>query len=377
MSQNPFTPGFGLQPAVLIGREQAVAAVSSAFAPEPSPYRATWLRGPRGSGKTTLLDAIQVQAGLAGWLVIQEDGTSDDLVDRLRGRVAEPLRRDPPAGRRVSAKVTLPVVEMQIDRQRDPASRSDPTLRDVLEAVVALDDVNGVLLSIDEVHTADRRQLAVIGNAVQHLLRGNDPKPVAIVVAGLPEPSIGAEDDQLATFLTRCRPVEVGQLADDAVRAGLQATASTQGRAFTPAALALAVSAAAGYPFMVQLVGWHAWELQPDAQPIGIDAVRAALPAAEGDLRQSVLIPVARPLSDMDRRYLRAMAKDPGPSKSGDVARRIGRSLQYAGVYRDRLIELGLVRSAGHGLVDFALPGLRALYRSDTARQASADDRQE
>ena len=143
-----------------------------------------------------------------------------------------------------------------------------------------------------------------------------------------------------------------------------QATARAGGRAFAPDALSLAVTASAGYPFMLQLVGWHAWEQQLDGQPIRRESVVAALPRADHDLRRAVLMPIARPLSAMDQKYLRAMAEDQGPSNTGDIADRLGRSSQYAGVYRDRLIELGLIQSTGHGVVDFAIPGLRALYRS-------------
>ncbi|MCB0956873.1 MAG: ATP-binding protein [Ilumatobacter sp.] len=365
MLRNPFTPGFGLHPAVLIGREQVVDAISSAFDTQANPFRTTWLRGPSGTGKTTLLDAIQGQAGLAGWIVVQEDAAGPDLPGRIVQRLA--AHQPTPRGRggRVSARVGLPGAEVQYEYQREGQVVVERSVRDALEAVVEQPGVNGVLVTIDEVHTADHEHLAIIGNAVQHLLRGTAPRSVALIVAGLPQPTLATGDERrLATFLTRCRPVEVDQLSDAAVRSGLQATARAGGRAFAPDALSLAVTASAGYPFMLQLVGWHAWEQQLDGQPIRRESVVAALPRADHDLRRAVLMPIARPLSAMDQKYLRAMAEDQGPSNTGDIADRLGRSSQYAGVYRDRLIELGLIQSTGHGVVDFAIPGLRALYRS-------------
>ncbi len=46
-------------------------------------------------------------------------------------------------------------------------------------------------------------------------------------------------------------------------------------------------------------------------------------------------------LSDVDREYLVAMAVDDGPSRTADVAARLGKSAQYANTYRGRLLAAG------------------------------------
>lgn len=65
-----------------------------------------------------------------------------------------------------------------------------------------------------------------------------------------------------------------------------------------------------------------------------------------------------------DLEFLRAMAEDDGPSKTADIGRRLGNASNTIGNYRSRLIDAGLIESAGHGLVDFAIPGLRNYLRS-------------
>ncbi len=67
--------------------------------------------------------------------------------------------------------------------------------------------------------------------------------------------------------------------------------------------------------------------------------------------------------SDVDRSFLVAMAKDDVPSAMSDVASRLNVDANYASQYRLRLIEQELIRSAGRGKVDFALPYLREYLR--------------
>ena len=76
-----------------------------------------------------------------------------------------------------------------------------------------------------------------------------------------------------------------------------------------------------------------------------------------------------RPLSDVDRTYLLAMAQDDGPSRTGKVAERMGVSAQYAGEYRRRLIKGGIIEAAGHGFVHFTIP-----YTAEHLREHAADD---
>lgn len=47
-----------------------------------------------------------------------------------------------------------------------------------------------------------------------------------------------------------------------------------------------------------------------------------------------------------------------GPSRTGELARRLDVSSSYAGVYRDRLLGHGLIEPAGHGLLRYTIPYL-------------------
>ena len=103
----------------------------------------------------------------------------------------------------------------------------------------------------------------MFANAIQHVAR-REQRPVVFIGAGLPE----VEDTVLAdggiTFFQRCRRVAIGPISDEDVRAALEQPVVDAGGWIKPAALDAAVAAASGYPFMVQLIGFHAWEHASD-----------------------------------------------------------------------------------------------------------------
>lgn len=72
-------------------------------------------------------------------------------------------------------------------------------------------------------------------------------------------------------------------------------------------------------------------------------------------------------LSAIDKTYLVAMAQDDGPSRTGEIARRLGDGPHYARVYRERLIAAEIIEPVGYGQVDFALPYLREYLRDHAA----------
>jgi hypothetical protein len=61
------------------------------------------------------------------------------------------------------------------------------------------------------------------------------------------------------------------------------------------------------------------------------------------------------------RAYLEAMAQDgDGPSQSGEVAARLGKTPTGVGPIRDSLIKKGLIYAPEHGQVAYTVPGMAA-----------------
>lgn len=90
---------------------------------------------------------------------------------------------------------------------------------------------------------------------------------------------------------------------------------------------------------------------------------RAAPAARRGNER--VVIDAALSItSGRDRNFLQASAEDSGPFSTADIGKRTGMRPNGVGNYPTRLLDAGLIEPAGHGLVDFAIPGLREYLAS-------------
>jgi hypothetical protein len=364
---NPFKPSFGSTPPVLVGRDQELEDFALGLEEGPgSPNRATIFTGARGVGKTIMLSEVSERASANGWLaadVTAAPGMLGELADLLTARAAELL---PKRGRQVTS-LTAGGFGVGL-------APSDPEITGwrqyMTSLITALNDRGtGVLFTVDEVHSgiAELRRLAA---TYQHFVR--EGLDVAIAMAGLPSAVSALLNDDVLTFLRRAHRATLGDVALDAVAAALLETITENGREIAPRALARAASATLGYPFLIQLVGFHIWREHPDSTVISSDDVDAGIEGARRRLGATVHEASLADLSPVDRAFLVAMAHDATPSRLGAIAERMGVDRNYASQYRARLIDAGIIETAGHGLVAFTVPYLRD-YLSEHA--ASPDGR--
>lgn len=347
----------------MVGRDAVVEEIRQAFDEAWHPARKTYVRAMRGAGKTALLNEIQDAATDRGWLVIQEDAGARavPLIERLRTRLGQHVEEARPPARRRSTGGQVSVAGVGVGASwQQPDEHRLSTLRDDLERVLDLDRdaPEGVLLSIDEIHEATTQEIAEIANAIQHLDRAE--RPVGVALAGLP-----METSAEPTFLSRCYRPSLDLVDDAEVARGLRETAALAGREFTPDALRLAVRHSAGFPYMLQLVGWESFRnaTSHDGPITKADVVRG-VPAAAKQLGQAVLAPVERRLTPGEHEFLVAMALDPGASRMTDLVERLGKTKQYVNNYRLRLVDAGIIRQAGRGHLEFVAPGHRAFLRA-------------
>lgn len=129
-------------------------------------------------------------------------------------------------------------------------------------------------------------------------------------------------------------------------------------------ALKLLVSVSQGYPYLVQLAGDFAWRSAASSATIRLADARAAYDKAIAAVERRVISRVYQDLSEMDQRFVTAMAMDDGRSKISDIVQRLGVSDQYVQVYKKRLIASGYVQADGRGFIEFSLPYLGDYVRS-------------
>ena len=361
---NPFAPTFGSVPPVMAGRDDIVDAIREALVTGTThPDYTTIFFGVRGAGKTVMLNAAEDVAHEQGWLTISEDASRAGLTARLERAAIRHIRElTAPPKRRVRSVQAFGIGAELGDAPPPDAAES------LREALSELGDLLagkgiGLMITLDELLSADRSEIREFGSVMQHVCR-REQRPIAFSGAALPPFEEYIETEDQSAFLHRCSRHDIDQLNQADTRMALSVPIEQRGRMIDEDALAAASLATSGYAFMVQLVGFYSWAAaSPASASITREHVESGIAEANRRVSRLVLAPVWRELSPVDKRFLRAMAADDGESLLADIAQRLDVDLNYAGVYRQRLIRAGMIVATTRGRIDLAHHAARQWIR--------------
>ncbi|MCY3948469.1 MAG: ATP-binding protein [Acidimicrobiaceae bacterium] len=369
--QNPFTPTFGAPPPLMVGRDDIIERVLAALHRGPRhPDYTLLLTGRRGTGKTALLDAIEAAARNEGWLTVSATASAPELGAQLRhelSALAEGLQQDPKM-RLASAQAFGFGVSWGKDRPTHRPSLHELSLRGMLTGITDMleqsadkksADGRGLLITLDEFHAAEQREARELAATIQHVTR-REQRPVALVLAALPEITETVLADPGMTFFHRCARGEIGLLDYGATETALQVPIREAAGSIDTGALDLATRVSGGYPFMVQLVGFHGWESCTESlKHLGINDIHEGIFEADQALTDMLLMPLWSALSPTDRDILRHIAVNDGPIGVAALAAAVGKSPSYINTYRRRLLRAGAVTAPDRGVLDVRDPTMR------------------
>jgi hypothetical protein len=374
--ENPYTPNAGAKPPALAGREDELRAfeVLLSHLLHGRTEQSILITGLRGVGKTVLLTRFEELAREGGWTTVEAEITKNsDFADRManlaRRALLQLTPRDRWKGRAMRAAAVLRSFQLTLRSDGsvtagfdiDPAEgladsgRLDQDLTDVFVALgeAAREQESGVVFLIDEVQFLAASEfealIAAIHKTVQRQL------PITLVGAGLPQlPRLAGEAKSYAERLFKFP--EIGRLSEDQAGLALAQPAERLGVEFDPEALTAVVDFTEGYPYFLQEYGNALWN-QIDESPVTATDVALAQGAVEAKLDGGFFRVRAERTSELEQRYLRAMAElGPEPQAAKDVAALLERTSQQVGPIRARLIDKGLLYAAGHGLAAFTVP---------------------
>lgn len=369
---SPFTPGYGKKPAIFGGHGEELSELGAVFRTlDFGENHSVLVSGLRGAGKTSFLTTLQDDARDAGWLVISDDasaGLMGRVMDSTVPRLINAMTPDSRARLSGFGIWQFNASFEYVDRQRTVT----PQLRSDLVALsAALGSRGGILITIDEVSSGKvrLRELSRFALQVSHALE--DGAQIMIVFAGVKVSLDALLAEDQTTFLRRSREVEFERLSAPETSRVFTETAAIGGRRIERQALAKLVSLSQGYPYLVQLAGDYAWRNNSSSATITLGDATVAHDRAIRAVESRVISRVYSDLSDVDQKFLDAMAADDDRTKVADIVRRMGVSDAYVQVYKKRLIDSGYVHAAGHGYVRFSLPYLGAYIRRQLAAESS------
>jgi hypothetical protein len=374
---NPFAPGAGTTPPALAGRDELVNKMVVALGRIRlgRPAKSILMVGLRGVGKTVLLGRIAAHARSQGAQVLSIEAPEQrslpatlapelrqvllrlSLGDRSRDLAQRALRGL--AGFVKSLQLRYADIELRLDVEPEPgladSGALEPDLAQLLELVgeAAKAADSSIVLLIDELQYVPEEQLAALITALHRAAQHN--LPVVLVGAGLPQ--LRGRTGRAKSYAERLFDYPtIGALPPDAARFAVEEPLRDNGVAIEPAALDQIVELTGGYPYFLQEWGKHAWDIAPHS-PIRLVDVQHATVLAIAALDESFFRVRLDRVTPAERTYLRAMAElGPGPYRSGDIAKRLGRPVTKVSQMRQDLIDKGMIWAPKHGETAFTVP---------------------
>lgn len=380
---NPYTPGAGARPHQLVGREEQIAPFDVALerAELRRAVQSKVLYGLRGVGKTVLLRELASHARARRWIVVSVEATAGQpLLPVLTHEIFKELRN---ASRTwssaalvwtrrvfkafsVRADPTFGTYSFGIDIEPAAGWADSGHLdRDLSEmfhelSVLAGEHGVGLLLAIDELQEVERATLAAINTTVHNLGQDTDPLPFLMIGAGLPSlQGLLAEATSYAERLYEYWQVD--RLDPPATDAALAGPAADRGVAWAADALTSARGFSDGYPFFIQVLGQHAWNLAPGPSITDGD-VAFAIIDAQADIDAGLYSARWQRATRAEQRLLQAIATcapTGGAARMGDLVAAMGKhKISQLSPARSSLITKGLVYAPNRGELAFTVPGM-------------------
>ena len=128
------------------------------------------------------------------------------------------------------------------------------------------------------------------------------------------------------------------------------------GKAISDELLAEMAYVANGFPYMMQLVGYEVWVEARDAETIAKGHVDRGIELAKVEFEENVLKSTFGDMSEGDRRFAAAMLPESSGRNLSEIAKIMGKGVNYASIYKKRLLKRGVIEEAAGGSLTFAIP---------------------
>ena len=375
--RNPYAPGAGTKPPALVGRDKQIESFDILLERLENGYaeQSMIVTGLRGVGKTVLLDVFREKAEARDWATVEwEIEKNSAFAPKMAAQVRRALLQIAPKARwtdrllRAASILKSFTITFASDgaltagldvEALDGRGDSGVLPEDLTDLFVAIgeaarDQGVGVVFLIDEIQFLRPAELEALIIALHKCTRRS--LPITLVGAGLPQiPRLAGEARSYSERLFRFP--RIGELdATTDARDALILPARSLGIEFEPEAVGFMVEYTQGYPYFLQEYGRIVWD-ETSASPVTADDVESVLPLVESSLDESFFRVRAQRTTELELRYLYAMAElGPEPRRASEVARRIDRTVEQAGPIRSRLIDKGLLYTPGHGYAAFTVP---------------------
>lgn len=232
-----------------------------------------------------------------------------------------------------------------------------------------------IVVLVDEIQAASITDLKELTAALQQLANVQR-LPVGLVAVGLPSTHhLLHRADVSPGFAGRLRPIEIGNLDHNATRDAIEIPFLDAEREVEPKAVELLAEHSNGYPYAIQLAGYHCWDQATGAATVTIEHAERAVAIVHETLETQIFNGRWDAISPADRHYLYIAAQlrdSTSTTSTSAIADLLGRAPATLTGNRDRLInQYHVLQPATHGRIAFAIPGFAEWIERLAERQPS------
>lgn len=340
---NPYTLQFSFVPPQYINRLKLTEDIVGDFTKAVPAFRCHFITGVRGTGKTVAMAGIShMMEQKADWVVVDIEDPEHDIMDSL----ARGLYRN--ADMRalfVKAKLDLSIIGLGVSIESAEAIASNET--DALDYMLRVLKKSGkrVLVAIDEVTYC--KQIASFSHTLSSYARkGYD---VYVLMTGLKENIKSIKNDKSLTFLYRAKEHVLESLNITAITANYKKVFDVERECAEKMAYMTK-----GYSFAFQLLGYLLWEYASECNIEVIDWEKI-IPEYDQYLAEFVYEKIWSELPAKEKSVLKAIDNVHSGAVKSVRAEMNMKSSEFS-VYRERLMDRGLIDGSEYGKVRYTLP---------------------
>lgn len=376
--RNPYTPGAGVMPKYLAGREDVLSNAQIRLEAISTGYqcRSVVYYGLRGVGKTVLLNAIETQAenrdilnchievkessnfvkalsiactGFVRTLSLKE--VLKDKASKLISVIKSFTATWNPEDKTFSFELGNPQHETAMSGTGDLAN-------DFTELLVTLGRYaqqasTAICFCIDEIQYATTNELEALITAVHRLNQLG--LPVIFFCAGLPK-ILKAMGDTKSYTERLFEFVQIDSLSSEAAIDAITIPARNLDVEYSTGAVNRIIELTKGYPYFIQEMCSTIWS-NHDSKEITEEVVEQNVIATNEKLDDGFFKVRYDRCTAKEKEFMAAMVKcGELPCIMAHVAAQMHRSPRSIGPFRSQLISKGLIYATNHGEIDFTVP---------------------
>ncbi len=340
---NPYTLQFALVPPQYISRAALTEEIVGDLIKNVPTFRGYFLTGVRGSGKTaTMTDISQRITVEPGWISIDIANPESDIIDSL----ARALYRIPELRSIfIKAKLDFSILGIGVSLEKADMIASDAEdAADIMLSILKKKQKK-VLVTIDEV-TYGKEISAFSHTMSSYARKGYD---IYVLMTGLTNNINKIKNNKSLTFLYRAKEVELPPLNRSAIINDYQSVFGI-GRS----AAADMADLTKGYAFAFQVLGYLYWKsLSADKTA----RIEDTMTDYDYYLSEFVYEKIWSETTRKEKDILKALSvASQSPASVSEIKTMCNIESGDLSVYRERLIQKGIIDGSERGYIAFALP---------------------